>query len=91
MLAPRQMHIGEALVRLPNGQIGLDVRIQQGALHVGKRVRLQGPDSNEAVEAVGVELLATVPDPSLIRIHCSKPKTLDLATGKTNGWRLGEE
>lgn len=72
------------------GRIGLDVRIERGSLSDGKRVRLHSPASEEDVEVIGIEMLNNPHDPNLVRILCSKPKTLALPTGKVEGWIIAE-
>ena len=72
------------------GRIGLDVRVEQGSLSPGKKVRLCGPDSEEVVEILGIEMLSDPHDPSVVRIHCSKPKVLGIPTGRTEGWIVAE-
>ena len=73
------------------GRIGLDVRIERGALAAGKRVRLFSLDSQEQVEIDGIEMLSNPCDPNVVRILCSKPKTLTLAAGKVEGWSIAED
>jgi hypothetical protein len=73
------------------GRIGLDVRIEQGSLSTGKRVRLAGPSSEEEVEIVGIEMLSNPHDPNVVRILCSKPKVLAIPTGKAEGWIIAEQ
>jgi hypothetical protein len=51
------------------GRIGLDVRIERGSLLIGKRVRLHGLGSEEAVEILGIEMLRKPDDLNVIRIH----------------------
>jgi hypothetical protein len=77
-------------VSVLKGQIGLDVRVERGLLSTGKRVRLHGPDSEEEVEIVGVEMLSNPHDPEVVRIFCPKPKMLALPTGKVEGWTIAE-
>lgn len=72
------------------GQIGLDVRVEQGSLSTGKRVRLQGAGWGEELEITGIEMLSNPHDPNVIRILCSKPKTLALPAGKGGGWLITE-
>ncbi len=72
------------------GRIGLDVRIGQGSLSTGKKVWLHGPDSEEQVEIVGIEMLGHLGDPDVIRIICPKPKMLAIPTGKVSGWTIVE-
>jgi hypothetical protein len=73
------------------GRIGLDVRIERGSLSTKKKVRLCGPGSNEEVEIVGIEMLSEPLDRNVVRILCSKPKTLTLPTGKVEGWSITED
>lgn len=73
------------------GQVGLDVRIERGALAAGKRVRLHGPGSQETVEIAGIEMHSKPRDPNIIRILCTKPKTLLLPTGQVEGWSITED
>jgi len=47
------------------GRIGLDVRVEQGSVSIGKWVRLSGPNSEEEVEIVGIEMLFNLNDPLL--------------------------
>lgn len=72
------------------GRIGLDIRIEQGSLSVGKRVKLHGLGSEEELEIVGIEMAADLHDPGLIRIHCSKPTGFPLPTGDVDGWMIEE-
>jgi hypothetical protein len=72
------------------GRIGLDVRVERGSLSTGKRVRLHGPDSEEEVEIVGIEMLSNPHDPEVVRILCPKPRMLALPTGKVEGWTIAE-
>ncbi len=72
------------------GRIGLDVRIEQGSLSTGKRVRLHGPGLTEEVEIIGIEMLCNPHDPNVVRILCSKPKTLAFPTGRVEGWSIAE-
>ncbi len=72
------------------GQIGLDVRVEQGSLSTGKRVRLHGLGSEEELEITGIEMLSNPHDPNVVRILCSKPKTLALPAGKAGGWLITE-
>jgi hypothetical protein len=72
------------------GRIGLDIRIEQGSLSTGKRVRLHGLGSEEELEIVGIEMLRNPHDPNVVRILCPKPKTLTLRTGKVEGWIIAE-
>src|SRR5262245_53375144 len=72
------------------GRIGLAVRIVHGSLSTTKRVRLHGPDSEEEVEIVGIEMLSNPHDPGVVRIVCPKPKSLALPTGKVEGWTIEE-
>ena len=73
------------------GRIGLDIRIEQGSLSIGKRVRLSDPDMEEEVEIVGIEMLTNPQDPNVVRILCSKPKVLAIPTGKVEGWSIAEQ
>jgi len=73
------------------GRVALDVRVQRGSLCMGKRVRLSGPASEEEVQIEGIEMLHNAYDPTLIRILCSKPKTLALPSGKVAGWNIAED
>lgn len=73
------------------GRIGLDVRIERGSLSTGKRVRLHGLNSEEEVEILGIEMLSNPDDPNVVRVLCSKPKTLILPTGKVKGWIIAEK
>lgn len=72
------------------GRIGLDVRIDRGSLHAGKRVRLHGLGSEEEVEIVGIEMLSNHEQPDVVRILCSKPRLLELPTGRVDGWTISE-
>ncbi len=72
------------------GRIGLDVRLEQGSLSTGKMVRLHGQGSEEEVEITGIEMLSNPDDPDVIRILCSRPKTLALPAGRARGWRITE-
>jgi hypothetical protein len=72
------------------GRVGLDVRVERGSLSTGKRVRLHGLGSEEEVEILGIEMLSNPQDPNVVRILCSKPKTLALPTGKVEGWIIKE-
>jgi hypothetical protein len=73
-----------------NGRIGLDIRIEQGSLSTGKRVWLRCLGSTEEVEIVGIEMISNPHDPNVVRILCSKPKTLALPTGRVEGWSIAE-
>ena len=73
------------------GRVGLDVRVERGSLSTGKRVRLHGLGSEEEVEITGIEMLSNPHDPNVVRILCSKPKTLALPTGKVEGWIIAEQ
>lgn len=72
------------------GQIALDVRVEQGSLSIGKRVRLHGSGWGVELEITGIELLRNPHDPNVIRILCSKPKTQTLPAGKEGGWLITE-
>ena len=72
------------------GQIGLDVRVEQGSLCTGKRVRLHGLGSEEELEITGIEILRDPHDQNVVRILCSKPEVLTLPTGKLRGWLITE-
>ena len=72
------------------GRIGLDIRIIEGSLSIGKRVHLIGPSSKEKVEIVGIEMSSNLHDPSVIGILCSKPQIVALPTGSVEGWSLEE-
>jgi hypothetical protein len=72
------------------GRIGLDVRIEQGSLTTGKKVRLHGVGSEAEVEIVGIEMRSDPHDPGVVRIFCSKPKILVVPTGKVEGWIIVE-
>jgi hypothetical protein len=72
------------------GQIGLDVRVEQGSFCTGKRVRLHGLGSEEELEITGIEMLHNPHDQNVVRILCSKPKTLELLTGELRGWLITE-
>jgi hypothetical protein len=69
-------------------RIGLDVRIERGSLSPGKRVRLSGPNSDEELEIIGIEMLSNPHDPNIVRIYCSKPTMPSLPTGKVEGWNI---
>jgi len=73
------------------GRIGLDVRVERGALSAGKRVRLSGPGLEENVEIAGIEMLSNPYDPNVVRILCAKPKGLAVPTGKVEGWNITED
>jgi hypothetical protein len=73
------------------GLIGLDIRVERGALSPGKRVRLSGPASQAEVEIVGVEMLSNPQDPNVVRILCARPKMLTIPAGKTEGWNIAED
>jgi hypothetical protein len=73
------------------GRIGLDVRVAQGSLATGKKVRLHGPGSEEEVEIIGIEMLSNPYDPNVVSMICSKPKLLALPTGKVEGWIITEK
>ena len=73
------------------GRIGLDVRVEQGSVSTGKRVRLSSPDSGEEVQIVGIEMLSDPHDPNVVRVHCSKPKVLAIPTGIVDGWSIKEQ
>ncbi|HKI31161.1 MAG TPA: hypothetical protein VKA46_04795 [Gemmataceae bacterium] len=73
------------------GRLGLDVRIERGSLSTGKKVRLHGLGLEEEVEIIGIEMLSNPHDPNVVRILCSKPKTLALPTGKVEGWVIAEQ
>ncbi len=73
------------------GRVGLDVRVEQGSLTIGKKVRLSGPSSEEEVEILGIEMLSNPHDPNMVRILCFKPKVLRLPTGKVEGWNIAED
>jgi hypothetical protein len=74
------------------GRIGLDIRIERGSITPNKTVRLSCPaaDQDVEIEIVGVEMLANVHDPNVVRILCSKPKELAIPTGKVEGWSITE-
>jgi hypothetical protein len=72
------------------GRIGLDVRIEQGSLSTGRKVRLHGVGSEEEVEIVGIEMRGDPHDPGVVRIFCSEPKMLVLPAGKVEGWIIVE-
>ena len=72
------------------GRIGLDVRVEQGALSPGKRVRLRGPGSEVEVEINGIEMRSNPNDPEVVRVLCLKPKMPALPTGKVEGWTIAE-
>ena len=83
------INLGELFpVSVLKGRIGLSVRVEQGALSTGHTVRLTGPDSEEEVEIVGIEMLGDPHDPSVVRIHCSKPKVLSIPIGRVVGWNI---
>ena len=73
------------------GRIGLDVRVEQGSLSTGKKVRLHGVSSEDEVEIVGIEMLSNPHDPNVVRILCSKPRMLAVPTGKVEGWIILEK
>jgi hypothetical protein len=72
------------------GQIGLDVRVEQGSLSTGKRVRLHGAGWEEELEITGIEMLRNPRDPNVVRILCSEPKTMALPAGQGGGWLITE-
>jgi hypothetical protein len=72
------------------GQIGLDVRVEQGSLCTGRRVQLHGLGLEEGLEITGIEMLRNPHDQNVVRILCSKPKMLALPTGKVRGWLITE-
>jgi len=72
------------------GRIGLDVRIEHGSLSTGKKVRLHGAGLEEELEITGVEMLSNPDDPNVVRILCSRPKTLTLPAGQKSGWLITE-
>jgi hypothetical protein len=74
-----------------NDRIGLDVRVEQGSLAVGKKVRLTGPRGNEEVAIVGIEMSGVLRDPSLVRVVCSKPSTISVPSGPVSDWHIAEQ
>ena len=70
------------------GRIGLDIRLERGALSTGKRVWLHGSGSEEEMEIIGIEMLSNPHDLNVVRILCSKPRTLALPSGKVEGWEI---
>ena len=73
------------------GRIGLDVRVDQGSLSIGKKVRLCGLGSEEEVEIVGIEMRSDPHDPSVVRIHCTKPTVLAIPNGRVEEWIIVEQ
>jgi hypothetical protein len=71
-------------------QIGMDIRVEQGSVSTKKKVRLAGPDSEETLEIVGIEMLSNRNDPNLVRVFCPRPKKWTLSGGKAEGWTLSE-
>jgi len=71
-------------------QIGLDVRAVQGSVSIGKKILLSGPDAQEELEIVGIELLSNPRDRSVVRIHCSKPMKLVIPDATLEGWTIEE-
>lgn len=71
-------------------RIALDVRIEQGSLRAGTRVRLCTAGLEEEIEVVGIELLSNPLGPDVVRIVCSRPHMLTLPTGKADGWTITE-
>ncbi|HLJ94240.1 MAG TPA: hypothetical protein VKU02_13720 [Gemmataceae bacterium] len=71
-------------------RIGLDVRVVQGSLAIGKKVFLSRPGEQEELEIVGIEMLRNPRDPNVVRILCSKPKRLTIASGTVEGWVITE-
>jgi hypothetical protein len=71
-------------------RLALDVRVEGGALSVGKRVLLRGPAEEEDLEILGIEMLRDAHDTSVVRVQCSKPKVLSFPIGKVEGWMLAE-
>ncbi len=73
------------------GRIVLVIRLDQGLLSIGKKVRLSSSNSAEVIDVVGIEMSSVPSDPNLVRVLCSKPKILSLASGKVQGWSIAEE
>lgn len=73
------------------GRIGLDVRVEQGSLSTGKKVHLSGSGTQEEVEILGIEMVSEAHDPTVVRVHCSKPKVLAIPAGKVEGWTIAEQ
>lgn len=73
------------------GQVALDVVVEQGILVVGSQARLSCGSVDEVVEITGVEMPSHTGNPNVIRVFCSKPATLALPNGKAEGWVLLED
>ena len=72
------------------GRIGFDVRVEQGSLSPGKKVRLRGAGLEEDLEIVGIEMLSDPRDPTVVRVHCSNSKGSTIPIGKVQGWTIAE-
>jgi hypothetical protein len=72
-------------------RVGLDIRIEQGSLTIGKKVRLSSPAADDEVEVIGIEMLSNLQDPNVARVICSRPKALAIPVGKVEGWHIAEQ
>src|SRR5713101_6695428 len=73
------------------GQVAFDIHVEKGALSTGKRVFLRGGLGKEEIVIRGIEMESHEVDPNNIRIHCSKPKSIEIPLTKNEAWIITEE